>query len=149
MKLLFVSSSGGHLAQLMSLRPWWHDHERIWVTSDKPDAHSLLADEEVVFAHEPTTRSLTNLVRNFRLAWRTIKRERPDVVVSTGAGVAPPFFLAAAMQRVQRVYLEVYDRIESATLSGRLCYPLSNRFLLQWEEQQRLYPKGIQVGRVL
>ena len=149
MKLLLVSSSGGHLAQLMSLRSWWTDHERVWVTSDKPDARSLLEDEVVLYAHEPTTRNPVNMVRNFSLAWSTIRREKPDVIVSTGAGVAPPFFVAAALLRVQRVYLEVYDRIDSRTMSGRLCYPLANRFLLQWEEQQRLYPKGIQIGRVL
>ena len=48
--------------------------------------------------------------------------------------------------RIKTVYLEVYDRIDSATLTGRLCRPLSSLFLVQWEEQQRLYPGARVIG---
>jgi UDP-N-acetylglucosamine:LPS N-acetylglucosamine transferase len=71
------------------------------------------------------------------------------VVVSTGAGVAFPFFVLARLLRIKTVYVEVYDRIESPTLTGRLCHPFSDLFLLQWEEQQRFYSKGRLIGRLL
>ena len=90
-----------------------------------------------------------NMFRNLRLANRIIKSEASDVVVSTGAGVAPPFFLVAKMRGVKTVFLEVYDRLDSTTMAGRMCYPLSDRFLLQWDEQRKLYPRGIVIGRVL
>ncbi len=45
--------------------------------------------------------------------------------------------------------MEVYDRIDSKTLTGRLCYPLSDLFLLQWEEQRQLYAKGQVIGTLL
>ena len=147
--MLLVCSPGGHLAQLYRLQPWWSRYDRVWVTADREDARSLLDGETVVPAHFPTTRNLLNLVRNFFLARRTLRRYRPDVVVSTGAGVAFPFFLLGRLFRARTVYLEVYDRIDSRTLTGRLCYPLSSLFLLQWEEQQRLYPRGFVVGTVL
>jgi beta-1,4-N-acetylglucosaminyltransferase len=149
MRVLLVCSSGGHLIQLHNLRPWWEAHERMWVTFRKLDSSSLLAGERVAWAHHPTTRNLRNLVRNLRLAWRLLRSFRPDVVVSSGAGVAFPFFLVARLLRQKTVYVEVYDRIDSATMTGRLCYPLSNLFLLQWEEQRRSYPKGVVIGSLL
>ncbi len=149
LRLLLVGSSGGHLAQLVALRPWANDHDRHWVSFDSPDALSILADEQVTWAHHPTTRNVPNLARNLVLAWRVLRRERPDVVLSTGAGVALPFFVLARLLRVPTVYLEVYDRLDTPTLSGRLCRPFATRMLVQWEEQRKLYRDAEVVGCVL
>jgi UDP-N-acetylglucosamine:LPS N-acetylglucosamine transferase len=149
MRVLLACSSGGHLIQLHNLRPWWERHDRMWVTFSKLDSRSLLVGERVAWAHHPTTRNLPNLVRNLLLAWRLLRSFRPDVVVSSGAGVAFPFFLVARLLGQKTVYVEVYDRIDSATMTGRLCYPFSNLFLLQWEEQRRSYPKGVVIGSLL
>ncbi|HWM00874.1 MAG TPA: hypothetical protein VNP92_00905 [Actinophytocola sp.] len=148
MRVLMVGSSGGHLTQLIALRPWWEQHERTWVTFETLDATSKLAGEDVVWAHHPTTRNLKNLARNTALAWRTMRSFRPDVVVSTGAGVAVPFFWMRRPFGAASVYLEVFDRIDSRTLTGRLCRPFSDLFLVQWPEQQRLYPASRLVGQV-
>jgi hypothetical protein len=149
MKVLLVSSSGGHLAQLYLLRPWWERHERTWVTFGDPQAQSLLCGERVIPAFAPTTRNIPNAVRNLRLAIRVIRAERPDVVISDGAGVAFPFFIMARLLRVRTVYLEVYDRISRPTLTGKLCYPLAELFLLQWPEQVISYPRGKVIGCLL
>jgi UDP-N-acetylglucosamine:LPS N-acetylglucosamine transferase len=148
-KVALVCSSGGHLAQLLRLRPWWSEHERLWVTFDTPDALAHLADEHVVWAHHPTTRNVPNAARNLLLAWATLRRERPDVVVSDGAGIAFPFFLTAKLLSVRTVYVEVYDRLDSRTLTGRLCAPLADLFCVQWEEQRRLYPRAELIGTLL
>lgn len=148
-RVLLVASTGGHLAQLMELRPWWADLQRTWVTFDKADARSVLQGEDVVHAYHPTTRNLANAVRNLRLAERLLSVITPQLVVSTGAGVAVPFFLAARRRGIPTLYLEVYDRIDSPTLSGRLCRPLSTAFCVQWEEQRSLYPGAELVGNVL
>jgi UDP-N-acetylglucosamine:LPS N-acetylglucosamine transferase len=121
MRIVLVCSSGGHLRQLYQLRPWWTKHERLWVTFQKADSVSLLAGEQVAWAYHPTTRNLRNLVRNLFLAWRLLRRYRPRVVVSTGAGVAFPFFIVARLFGMKTVFIEVYDRIDLPTLSGRLC----------------------------
>lgn len=147
--LLLVCSSGGHLAQLAALSPWTSGHRRHWVCFDTPDAVSLLRDEQVSWAHHPTTRNLLNLLRNFALAWRLLSRERPDVVLSTGAGTALPFFVVARLRGIPTVYLEVYDRIDTPTLTGRLCRPFTDRMLVQWDEQARLYRDAEVVGVVL
>jgi UDP-N-acetylglucosamine:LPS N-acetylglucosamine transferase len=148
-RVLLVCSSGGHLAQLLRLAPWWSSHDRAWVTFRKPDAESLLANERVWWAFHPTTRHAKNAVRNTRLAWRVLRTERPDVVVSNGAGVAVPFFVLARLLRVSTVYVEVYDRIDSATLTARLCRPFTDLFCVQWPEQQQFYRGSVVVGRFL
>jgi Oligosaccharide biosynthesis protein Alg14 like len=149
MKVALVCSSGGHLLQLHQLKPWWEGLDRIWVTFDTPDAVSMLEGEDAIWAHHPTTRNIPNLLRNVRLAWRVLRRDRPDVVVSSGAAVAFAFFVVARLMGIKTVYVEVYDRIDLPTLTGRLCHPLSTLFLLQWEEQARFYPRGRVIGRLL
>jgi beta-1,4-N-acetylglucosaminyltransferase len=149
MKALLVCSSGGHLTQLYRLRPWWTRHERTWVTFAHPQTESLLAGERVIPAFGPTTRNIPNALRNLRLALTVMRAERPDVIVSDGAGLAFPFFVAARLFGVRTVYLEVYDRISRSTLTGRLCYPITDLFLLQWPEQMVSYPRGTVIGQLL
>lgn len=149
MRILIVCSPGGHLTQALALRPWWGAHERLWVTSPTPDAVSRLSDEATIDAFYPTVRNVPNLVRNFGLARRVLREYRPDVVFSTGAAIALPFFAQAHRFGAKTVFLEPVDRITSASLSGRLVYPLSDRFLVQWESLTELYPEAENVGVVL
>ena len=147
-RVLFVCSAGGHLSQLLQLRPWWENHERTWVTFDTSDARSKLVGETMIPAHFPTTRSLPNTVRNFRLATKVVAEFKPDVVISNGAGAAVPFFVIAKRRNIPTVYLEVYDRVDSRTLTGRLVEPLTSKFCVQWPEQQSLYPGSELTGLV-
>ncbi len=149
MKVMLVCSAGGHLSQLYQLRPWWERHERVWVTFPGTHADALLAGEKMIPAFHPTTRNIPNAVRNLGLAVRALRAERPDVLVSDGAGVAFPFFLAGRVLGVRTVYLEVYDRISRPTLTGRLCYPFADLFALQWPEQAANYPRGEVIGCLL
>jgi UDP-N-acetylglucosamine:LPS N-acetylglucosamine transferase len=145
-KLLMVGSAGGHLWQLDLLASWAQEFETTWVTFDLPDARSRLEGRKVVWAHHPTTRNIPNLFRNMLLAWRMIRRDRPDLVVSCGAGVAVPFFVIARFFGIKTIFFEVYDRIDSPTLTARLCRPFATLMLAQWPEQQLLYPEAITVG---
>jgi beta-1,4-N-acetylglucosaminyltransferase len=149
LKILLVCSSGGHLAQLHRLEPWWSKHRRMWVTFRKVDSASLLEGEDVVWAFHPTTRNIPNLVRNLALSWRTLRRYKPDVIVSNGAGVAFPFFVAGRLLGIRTVYIEDLGRVSTRALTARLCYPISDLFILQVEEQRRLYPRGRVAGRLI
>lgn len=149
LRYCLVSSSGGHLLQLCALRAIWEPHDRCWVTFDKEDARSLLAGERNYWAAFPTNRHIPNLLRNFLLALRVLRSERPDVVISTGAGLAIPFFVLGRLFKSTLVYVEVYDRIDSPTLSGRVCHRFAHLFALQWSEQRRFYSRGVVVGPVL
>jgi beta-1,4-N-acetylglucosaminyltransferase len=145
---MLVCSSGGHLVWLYHLKPWWERYERVWVTFEKRDSVSLLEQEEVEWAHHPTTRNVGNLVRNFVLALKLFRRHRPDLIVSSGAGVAFPFFIVARLHRVRTVFVESFEHVDLPTLTGRLCYPLADVFLLQWDDQKRFYPRGQVIGKL-
>jgi len=149
MKIAIVCSTGGHLFQLYILKDWWKKYERFWVTFRKEDALSMLKEEKKYWAYYPTTRNLWNLIRNTILAWRILRKEKPDIIVSTGAGVAVPFFWLGKLFGAKTIFIEVYDRIDSPTLTGKLVYPVTDRFLLQWESQKKFYPRGIVVGEML
>lgn len=149
MKLCLVSSSGGHLFHLDLLRPFWSKYNRFWVTSKKEDALDILKDENVYWAFYPTPRNLKNLIRNTALAWKVLRQERPDVIVSTGAAVAVPFFYVGKLFGCTIVFIEVYDRISTPTLTGKLVHPIADLFVVQWEEQKKFYPKGVLLGQIL
>ena len=118
-----MCSSGGHLSYLTRLRPWWEQRERLWVTFDKPDARGALKNERVIWGHHPVTRNVPNLLRNLALAVKTIRTERPDVVFSDGAGIGLPFIWVGRAFGCRTVYMELLDRIETATMNARLCPP--------------------------
>lgn len=149
LKIALVGSSGGHLTHLLALRPWWQGHDRFWVTFDKTDARAALEGERIYWCHYPTNRNLKNLLRNSAVAWRVLRRERPDVIVSSGAAVAVPFFYLGRLMGARTVYVEVYDRIASGTVTGKVVRPVTDRFLVQWEEQLRFYPGAEMVGELL
>jgi beta-1,4-N-acetylglucosaminyltransferase len=132
--IMLVCSSGGHLLQLLELRPAWEPFDRVWVGFDKPDTRSLLADERIVHAHGPTNRNIGNLLRNLRLAVRTIRAERPAAILTTGAGVAVPFAWVGRLFGVPTVYVESFTRIDRLSLSGRLIAPIASRLYVQWPE---------------
>lgn len=149
MKILIACSSGGHLTQALALADWWRDHERVWATFPVEDARSRLADERSYEIHYPTVRNLPNLLRNVALARRVLAKERPDIVFSTGAAIALPFFALARFYGARTVYLEPVDRIRAPGLAGRLAYPFTDLFLVQWEGMRRFYPDAHVIGVVL
>ena len=148
-KVMMVSTQGGHLAHLVALRSWWEARERLWVCPDTPDVADRLAGERVVRSYSPTTRNVPNLVRNWLLALRLLRRERPSLLVSAGAGVAVPFFVTAWLLRIPTVFIEVYDRVDTPTMTGRLCGPFTTRRIVQWPSQLEFYPDAHLVGPIL
>ncbi|WP_270180229.1 PssD/Cps14F family polysaccharide biosynthesis glycosyltransferase [Alkalihalobacillus sp. CinArs1] len=149
MKICLVGSSGGHLMQLYQLEKWWGKHDRFWVTFEKQDSCSLLKDEKRYWCYYPTNRNIKNLMRNTFLSWRVLIKERPDIIISTGAAPAIPFFYIGKLLGSKLIYIEVYDRIELSTLTGKIVYPITDKFILQWEEQKKMYPKGEFLGGLL
>ncbi|MFC0525310.1 PssD/Cps14F family polysaccharide biosynthesis glycosyltransferase [Pontibacillus salicampi] len=149
MKICFATSSGGHLTHLVLLEKWYKNHDRFWVTFNKEDAKTVLADEKKFFCYYPTNRSIKNLVKNSILAFRLILKERPDVIISTGAGVAVPFFYIGKLFGCKTIYIEVYDRINIPTLTGKLVYPITNKFIVQWESQLKFYKNATLIGQIV
>lgn len=146
MKVCFVTSSGGHLTHLIQLKEWWKDKERFWVTFEKEDSKSILKDEKKYWCYFPTNRNIKNLIKNTVLAAKVLRKERPDIIISTGAAPAIPFFYLGKLFGAKVIYIEVYDRIDKPTITGKIVYPISDLFILQWKEQKEFYPKGEVLG---
>lgn len=147
-KLCLVGSSGGHLTHLYMLKPFWQGEERFWITFDKEDARILLKGETLYPCYYPTNRNLKNLVRNTVLAWRILRKEQPDLIISSGAAVAVPFFYLGKLFGAKLVYIEVFDRIDKPTMTGRMVYPIVDKFIVQWEEMKKVYPKAVNLGSI-
>jgi UDP-N-acetylglucosamine transferase subunit ALG13 len=131
-RLCLVCSSGGHCSELKALRDFWSGRDRFWVTFERDDTAGSLKGETTYYAHAPTNRNLKNLIRNAFLAWRILRKERPSCIVSTGAGVAVPFFYVGRALKIKTVFIETLSRVENLSLSGRLAYPVADVFLFQW-----------------
>jgi glycosyltransferase involved in cell wall biosynthesis len=147
--VLLVCSAGGHLLQMLALRPAWADFSHCWVTLDRSDSRSLLRREKVVYAHGPTHRNLKNLVRNTLLAWRIIGRTRPRLILTTGAALAVPFAWIGRLRGVETLYVESVTRIEQPSLSCRLIAPAASRVYAQWPELTRALPQSRYAGTVI
>ncbi len=152
--LLLVCSTGGHLLQLLALRGAWDGFSSVWVTFDKSDARSLLADERVVYAYGPTNRNfgllaVRNLMRNGLTAVRLLRAVRPKVVLTTGAGVAVPFAWLGRLLGARVVYVESLTRIERPSLSCRLIAPVASRIYAQWPELTATVPRARYLGNVV
>lgn len=148
MKVCLVCSSGGHLSHLYLLKSFWDSKKRFWVTFDKEDARSLLKNEKVYHCYFPTNRNLFNLCRNFIVAWQVLRREKPDLIISSGAAIAIPFFYLGKFFGSKLIYIEVFDRIDKLTITGRLAYVVADCFIVQWEELRKKYPKAVCFGSI-
>lgn len=147
-KFCIVGSSGGHLTHMYMLKDVWSKHDRIWVTFDKEDARSTLKGEKVYNCYYPTNRNLKNLIKNTFLAFKVLRKEKPDIIISSGAAVAVPFFYLGKIFGAKTIYIEVFDRIDKPTLTGKLVYPVTDKFIVQWEEMKKVYKKAENFGSI-
>lgn len=144
-----ITSKGGHLYQMHRLKNWWKHYDRFWVTFSGEDSASLLAHERVYWGYYPETRNIINALRHIRLAWEILTRERPTMLISCGAGIAPPFFLVAKLLGIKTVFIEVFDLVKHPSLTGRLVALWVNHFLIQHRSQQKFYKRALYKGTIL
>ncbi len=75
-------------------------------------------------------------------------REKPDVIVTTGAHTAVPICYIAKLFRKKVIFIESFAKTSTPTISGKLVYPIADLFIVQWEEMKRHYPKAIHGGSI-
>jgi len=149
MKVCLVCSTGGHLLELFRMRSAWEGMERFWVTFEGPDSRCLLKGEQVIIGYHPTNRNVWNLIKNMGVAIRALWREKPNMIVTTGAGIALPFAYVGWLMRIPTVYVESYTRITGFSLTGKLVYPIAKHVLVQWPELAARYRKAEFGGQVI
>ena len=148
-KICIPTSSGGHLTHMRMLMPVIDQAaDRFWVTFDKEDANSALKGERVYYCHFPTNRNFKNAVKNTFLAIRLLRKERPNLIISSGAAIAVPFFLVGKLYGAKTVYIEVFDRVDAPTLTGRLVRRITDLFVVQWPEMETVYPGSVNLGSI-
>ena len=147
-KVCLVGSSGGHLDHLYLLKPFWENKDHFWATFDKEDTRTMLVGEKVYPVYFPSNRSIKALIINTVRAVKILRKERPDLIISSGAAPAVPFFYIGKLMGIKTIYIEVYDRINKASLSGKLCYRVSDVFIVQWEQMKEIIPKAVYLGSI-
>jgi beta-1,4-N-acetylglucosaminyltransferase len=149
-RLLLIASSGGHIFEMFCLKDFWGDKDRAWVSFPTADAKYLLRDEkEVHWAAHPTVRNVPNLLRNLVLAERLLRTIRPDMILTTGSGVAAPFLWLARLRGIPTVFVESITRITEISLTARMVKPFTTRMLVQWPELVARYPGVEHHGRIV
>jgi len=143
-KICLVSSCGGHLAELRALHSAYDRFEHFFVINDR----SIQLPEEMegrTFFIRHAERDLKVLV-NLVEAYRILKRERPDVILSTGAGPAVPFALVGKVLGIPSVFVEISAHVVRPSLTGRIMYFLADRFYYQWPKLERFFPRACYGG---
>jgi len=146
-KICIVSSCGGHLTEVRQLMPAYKDHEHFYVLNDKAILPPDMQGRTFFIRH--SERDLLFFV-NLWEAFRILRREQPDIILSTGAGPVVPFALIGRFFfRTYVVFVETITRIYAPSLTGKIMYRLADRFFYQWKSLSKAFPKGEYGGQIL
>ena len=80
------------------------------------------------------------LLGNLRDVGRTLRRVRPEVVVTSGAGVVVPYCVIARALGARIIYMETMARVTSGSRAGRVLSRIADSTLVQWPESLEVYP---------
>jgi len=138
MKLCLVCSAGGHLTEMKQLEDFYSRYDHFFVTLRKHDTKDFR--EKAYFIIDPQ-RNPVKFILNALQSLGILLKENPGIIVSTGAGMAIPFCWIGKMFGKKIMFIESFCRIEEPSLSGKLVYPVSDLFLVQWKEQLKKYGK--------
>ena len=147
-KVLFISSTGGHLSELLQLSPMFDKYD-YFIMTEKTKSNLNLREifpKKVGYLVYGTKRRF--LTYPFKLLYNCFKslfyfiKFRPKVVVTTGTHTAGPMCCIAKLFRRKVVYIETLANSNTKTATGRLLYHIADLFIVQWEDMLKLYPKA-------
>ena len=121
-RAVLAANTGGHLTQLVQLSQKMNlQDDPMWITFDHPQSRSLLSDaRNVFFVPYIAPRDWRTALKVLPRLVRLLSRADFDVVISTGAAVAVPVFVAALIRGIRPVYVESVSRFEGPSLTGRM-----------------------------
>lgn len=148
-KICLACSAGGHLTEMMHLEKCYSKRPHFFITFRRQDTADLKTREDVHFVDDPGRNPLKLLSCIFQ-TMTVLSKERPDVVISTGAGVAVPACYLGKLLGAKIVFLESFCRVEEPSFAARLVYPVADLFLVQWPQMLRKYgPKAAYRGAIV
>lgn len=126
----------------------WSDRSAFWVTTSRMMASSF--DNSKVYAVGECNRQHPfRLLGVFVRCVVIVVRERPDIVISTGAAPGCLMCLLGKLLGAKVIWLDSITNVERLSLSGRLIRPFADLFLVQWPELAKRYPKAEYIGAVI
>lgn len=150
MKIAYIASSGGHLEQLMMLRPLMERYESCVIT-EKTAYKAPPTGQRTYFVQQVNRHEWAFIPKMIGIGFKSLwifMKERPDVVITTGALAVIPFCLLAKLFGSKLVYIESFAKVTSGNLTGKLLYRFADRFYVQWESMLKVYPKAIYRGGI-
>ena len=153
-KVLFISSTGGHLNELLQLSPLFEKYDS-YIITEKDKANENLKQtygERLYFLPYGTRAKLfTYIFKYLFLCFKTLylyAKIRPKVIVTTGTHTAGPICILGKIFGSKIVYIETFANTNRKTATGRLIYPIADLFIVQWEEMLKIYPKAVYGGSI-
>ena len=150
-KVLFIASTGGHLEELMQLKPMFDKYDYHIIT-EKTKSNLSLKNKFPGKVNFLVYGSYTTLARKisypFKLMYNTIKsfilylKIRPKYIISTGAHTSGPMCLIGHIFGSKIIYIETFANMVTKTTTGKLIYPIADKFIVQWESMKELYPNA-------
>jgi len=137
MKVCLVCSHGGHLSEMLQLMEAFEGHETFFITYDSPRTRNL---ERKYLLRNIGTNPLV-MAQASMSTLRILLKEKPKLIVSTGSEIAIPAFYLAKILRIKTIFIESWTRVDRPTGTGKIVYPVSDIFLVQWERLLKKYGK--------
>lgn len=148
-KICFAASSGGHLEQLLALKPLMLEYDSFVLT--ERTKYGTKFPVEVSYVPQVNRNELSfipRIIANCLSSLAIYIRHRPDIVICTGVLATIPFCLIAKTFGSRLVYIESFAKVDSPTLTGKLLYRCADRFYVQWESMLDVYPEARFVGGI-
>lgn len=153
-KVLFISSTGGHLNELLQLKPMFKKYNSYIITEYDDSTKDLKNEykEKISYLVYGTRSKPFSYI--FKFAYNFFKslflyfKIRPRYIISTGTHTAVPMCYIGKLFGSKIIFIETFANRTTKTLSGKLVYPISDLFIVQWEEMLKLYPKAILGGSI-
>lgn len=149
-KICFISSAGGHFEQSKQLNEIKENYECYdMVTRTK--ATEQLQDKRYIIINLERRNPFIFLIS---LGLMTLQQfiifliEKPDVIITTGAGVVIPTCLIAKLFRRKVVYIESFARVSTPNKTGLFLYKFADLFIIQWEELRPYYRDAVYGGGI-
>lgn len=138
MKIALVCSYGGHLTEILYLMEAFQDHDTFFITYDNFRTRNLNYKKYLIKNIETNP---LKMLKSFFQIFRILLKEKPDIIISTGSEIAIPAFIIGKILRIKTVFIESWCRVKTRSGTGKIVYPLSDEFLVQWPELLKLYGK--------
>jgi len=149
LKICLAASAGGHISQLLKLSSSWNGYETFCVTTTEVVRNGLNKLGEVYVVGECNRQHPIRVITVFIRCLRIALKERPDVVISTGAAAGCMLCFLSKIFGAKVVWIDSITNVERISLSGRMVRYIADLFLVQWPELADRYKKVEFVGTVV